>query len=475
MRKFKIYESNGEYAELSAPLKIYYDITTNCNLDCEFCFKGSQEIVKTSLEIAKGVIDEIANSQVMDVVFLGGEPLMCPFLFDAIEYAKERGINVGIITNGTLFTSENVKKLKKLVNNSISVSIHAHTNELHDEISRGEKVLDEIICGLKLLNQEGIKPELAFTPLKKNVHHLYDTISNVLNNGIQISDVLVNRLIPSGNAIEAWADKEVTLNEQQQLFAQMDRLCADFPDLHIATGDAIPFCMVEEKHRKYIIRCDYAITLGWINERNLFGKCMCRGSTRFDSLDGSSIKKLWKESDAFLEHRRLRSIPKECRECEWISLCGGGCACSSYDKDVAQDAYFNKASKFEMPKLNRENTEHEKTGFLFGDDDIVRFKQQFIIRKENDFTTIYDEIFLLIPLSSGAIIQDVIQPEDGYMLWINSIEKQISIYLQADHNVFTIGKRISYEFGLPLEESLAFVRDTIDYLARCEMVIKHEC
>ena len=475
MKKFTIYEGGNQYVELSAPLKMYYDITTNCNLNCVFCFKGKHEKTKTSFEGVKNIINQIADSHVMDVVFLGGEPLVCPFLFDAIKYAKEHGINVGIITNGTLFTADNVKRLKEYVNSSISVSIHAHTNKLHDEISGGENVLDKIIYGLELLNSEGITPELAFTPIKKNVNHLYDTISNILNRGIQISDVLVNRLIPSGNAIVSWEDKEVTLSDQKLLFEQMDLLSSEFPDLQITTGDAIPFCMVEEKYRKYITRCDYAITLGWINEKHLFGKCMVRGSKGFESLEKNTITQLWKKSDAFLDHRCMCSIPNECKECEWVSLCGGGCACSSYDKSLAQDAYFDKNNKYEMPKVANEIIEHQENAFSFSNEEIINLKQKFIVRMEKAFSTIYDEAFLFIPLSSGAIIQDVIQPEDGYMLWMNSIEKQICIYMQTQYSVFEIGKYISYEFNLPLENALTIVRRTINCLAKYNMVLKDEC
>lgn len=470
MRKFSIYEGTYKYAELSAPLKIYYDITTNCNLECEFCFKGKKNESQTTLDDAKRIIKQIADANVMDVVFLGGEPLVCPFLYDAIGYAKECGLNVGIITNGTLFTQENAKVLKSLLNNSISISIHAHTNKLHDEISGGVNVLDRIISGLQILNQNGIIPELAFTPLKKNVNYLYETIANIMNRDIQISDVLVNRLIPSGNAVISWESKEVTLGDQNLLFEQMERLSSEFPDLSIATGDAIPFCMVEQKYWKYIIRCDYAITLGWINEKNYFGKCMCRGSNGFDSLENSTIKELWKTSDTFLEHRCLRSIPKECRECDYIAICGGGCACSSYDKSLVQDAYFNREKRIIMPQMETEQDEERENRFTYDVNDVVRMKHKFIVRKERDFTNIYEETFLLIPLSSGAIIQDVIKPEDGEILCVNHLEKQIAIYLQTDYTVFEIGKRISYEFGISIDIALSYVKSTIDFLSAFDMV-----
>ena len=246
MKKFQIRAQNNKYVKLGAPLKVYYDITSDCNLNCIFCFKGKNK-KKVTWDTIKDVITKIADANIPDVVFIGGEPMCSPFLFDAFLYCKELGINTGIVTNGTLFNKDNVKKLKKFVNNSISISIHAPNDILHDELSRGENVYSSIIKGLELLNEYDIIPELSFTPVKANIYTLYDTISSVLDKGIRISDVLVNRLIPSGNALERWCDKEITLNEQVILLDQMERLSKEYPNLKIATGDALPFCMVEEK------------------------------------------------------------------------------------------------------------------------------------------------------------------------------------------------------------------------------------
>ena len=57
---------------------------------------------------------------------------MRPDLFDIIKYIKSKDIAIHLCTNGTLLTSENIKKLKESVPNAISVSISAHTSELYD-------------------------------------------------------------------------------------------------------------------------------------------------------------------------------------------------------------------------------------------------------------------------------------------------------------------------------------------------------
>jgi MoaA/NifB/PqqE/SkfB family radical SAM enzyme len=149
----------GQYVELGAPLKVYYDITTSCNLNCIFCFKGKTN-TDVTWENARSVIKKIADANIPDIMFIGGEPMCCPFIFDALDYAKHLGVNPGIITNGTLFTDDNASKLKSLVNNSISISVHAPNGEVHAEISKEEQVYSRILEGLRILNKHVICPRL---------------------------------------------------------------------------------------------------------------------------------------------------------------------------------------------------------------------------------------------------------------------------------------------------------------------------
>lgn len=474
MKKFYIKSEDNRYTELGAPLKVYYDITTKCNLDCVFCFKGKCDSDVT-WDKAKDVIKKVADANIPDIAFIGGEPMCCPFIFDALQYAKELGLNPGIITNGTLFTDENAVLLKKLVNNSISVSVHAPNDELHAEISRAEGVYSRIIEGLIILNKHGIIPELSYTPVKTNLKYLYSTISGILKSGIQISDVLVNRLIPAGNALECWCNKQINLNDQVTLLDQMEQLSNEFSELIISTGDAIPFCLVEEKYRKYITRCDYAITLGWINERNLFGKCMVRGSSGTDNIDKSKIRELWKSSEAFLEHRHMKNLPEDCVKCEWLFQCGGGCACSGFG-NVNKDAYFSERKKYTMPKIDVSNSFKERLDVSdkvlsdMSTEAAYMMKRQFIIRREREENNEYDEVYLLLPSSSGAIIQDVIKPEEGEILWVNSIEKQVILHMQQSKSIKDIAKNISYEFNIAIDEALLNAKKTISTLLSLNMV-----
>lgn len=473
MRHFTIAENKSSYAELGAPLKVYYDITNRCNLNCVFCYKGNKS-TDVKWESAKSIIRKVSDANIPDIVFIGGEPLCCSFLLDALRYAKNLGLNPGIVTNGTLFTRENVKELKPLVNNSISISVHAPNDELHDRISGGSETHTKIINGLKLLNENGIIPELSFTPIKENVPYLYDTIDGILSNGIQISDLLVNRLIPFGNALNNWKSIKIELSDQISLLEQMDNLQTKYPAITIKSGDALPFCVVEEKYWKYIARCDYAITLGWINDQNLFGKCMVRGCSNADSLDRRDLRELWTKSETFLCHRHMKNLFDECKNCEWLPECGGGCSCSGEGK-TNKDVYLSASSINPMPPKKQlgDNSAFEVSVQeleKISDESIFTIRNRFTIRREHQKRDKEDCNYIFLPISSGAIITDTIIPENGSILWINEVEKQVIIYLQAALSVSAITRNISYEFNLPWEDAKLEVKATIAKLYSLGMV-----
>jgi radical SAM protein with 4Fe4S-binding SPASM domain len=101
------------------PLHLDIEVTNRCNLNCEMCafhsekarFKPRPEDMRFNL--FKKIIDEGAEKGLMAIKLnYSGEPLLYPQIFEAIKYAKDKGIiDVMFNTNGTLLTNKNMTKL----------------------------------------------------------------------------------------------------------------------------------------------------------------------------------------------------------------------------------------------------------------------------------------------------------------------------------------------------------------------------
>ena len=98
----------------AVPVVIVWNYTNRCNLNCLHCHQNSGEAGKRELtteEVLK-VIDKLGEAGLSILTFSGGEPLLRPDIYVAIERAEDIGIFCTIASNGTLMTKSVVHKLK---------------------------------------------------------------------------------------------------------------------------------------------------------------------------------------------------------------------------------------------------------------------------------------------------------------------------------------------------------------------------
>jgi radical S-adenosyl methionine domain-containing protein 2 len=79
-----------------------------CNMRCQYCFAGFQSAVprlredKALLsERALAVLREAAHAGIDKVTFVGGEPLLCPWLTDLLMMATRLGMVTMVVSNGS--------------------------------------------------------------------------------------------------------------------------------------------------------------------------------------------------------------------------------------------------------------------------------------------------------------------------------------------------------------------------------------
>ncbi len=123
--------------QCSAPITVELSLTNVCNHDCPGCSGWRKEGgLKSHLttEDARRILNEIKECGAKAVTFTGGgDPTCHPDYADLIQHASSLGLDVGLITNGTLLRAD----LLHLIVPScvwIRVSWDAATPDLHDEI-----------------------------------------------------------------------------------------------------------------------------------------------------------------------------------------------------------------------------------------------------------------------------------------------------------------------------------------------------
>ena len=89
---------------------------------CKFCFATFQETKKTILpkghlpkKQALQIIQQIADFGFEKITFVGGEPTLCPWLFDLVKLAKDNGLTTMLVTNGTRLNNAFFEKYQKVL------------------------------------------------------------------------------------------------------------------------------------------------------------------------------------------------------------------------------------------------------------------------------------------------------------------------------------------------------------------------
>ena len=169
--------------------RLYIEPTTKCNLNCKMCFRNTwfdEPICDLSLEDFRHVIQTMPSS--VETVFFGGmgEPLFHRNIHEMIRFAAETGVDVELLTNGTLLSEDMINGLLDagLSRLWISIddlqtdsSIHAdsdHSSPDHAGHDHSGRVLSNIRLFNKIRQKRlsSISLGITFVAMKSNVHQL---------------------------------------------------------------------------------------------------------------------------------------------------------------------------------------------------------------------------------------------------------------------------------------------------------------
>lgn len=137
------------------PVTVELDMTNTCNHCCPECVVNYYQLndhSSLSREFAESIIDQLAEAGVRGLIFTGGgEPLCNPHTPDMVVRAKNRGMDVGFITNGQLFDEESAGKI---LENClwVRVSLDAATPEVFLKThGKDEKSFRKVVENLRML------------------------------------------------------------------------------------------------------------------------------------------------------------------------------------------------------------------------------------------------------------------------------------------------------------------------------------
>jgi heme d1 biosynthesis radical SAM protein NirJ len=161
----------------SGPVVIW-NLIRRCNLACKHCYATSADIdFAGELSTAEvfAVMDDLKAFGVSVLILSGGEPLLRPDIFEISHRARAMGFYVGLSSNGTLITDDNIAAIEQVGYDYVGVSLDG-MRATHDCFRRKQGAFDESIRGIRLCHKAGIKIGLRFTLTQDNAFELPDLL-----------------------------------------------------------------------------------------------------------------------------------------------------------------------------------------------------------------------------------------------------------------------------------------------------------
>jgi len=100
-----------------------------------------------TLNQIKDLIDQCSKMKVKVFTIHGGEPLLYPNIFVISKYAKDKGMLVNFVTNGTLINEAMAKKIIDAGINHITFSLDG-SYQIHDVIRSVSGTFVRLIAGI---------------------------------------------------------------------------------------------------------------------------------------------------------------------------------------------------------------------------------------------------------------------------------------------------------------------------------------
>ena len=325
---------------LSAPLSVLWDVTYACNLACPHCLTGSGRAAPDEMnrEEKLAVIDQLAAMRVFSITLCGGEPLVCPHLFELIERAISRGMDVSLDTNGLCVTEEVVRQLAETGVSAVQVSLDGG-EETHDQFRGRKGSFRAAVRSIELFVQHRYQVTVAPVLTAMTHQDLEFLVQLAVDKGA--TSFKPSLFLPTGRGKEnaqklmlspakARADFQ-KLMQLQEIHKGKIKIAVDgsYPGLKGYQG----FTSGGDSAAGATVGCPAGVTQLVIAANGMITACPFLYGMPAGNLREKSLGQIWREARIFKVFRQITKgqLKGHCRSCSRLpGQCAGGCRAAAY-------------------------------------------------------------------------------------------------------------------------------------------------
>ena len=315
--------------EKYVPLVLSWNVTLRCNLKCSHCYINAKESKlpdELSTDAAKMLIHQIIEVSRPLLILSGGEPLLRDDIYEIIRYGADRGLRMGMGSNGMLIDNEVAGKLKDAGMWTVAISLDSSIPERHDEFRGVKSCWEHAVNAIKALKKAGIETQVNCTVTQEN----YDEVDDImaLAESLGVENFHLFFLVPTGRGTDI---EDITPQMYEDMIRSTLAKTTKYK-LNVKPSCAPQFMRVAKEQgvdmSRWVRGCMAGLYYCRIYPSGEVTPCPYM-PVSLGNIRERSFKDIWFNSEVFKALRDFDQLKGKCGACEYRDVCGG-CRARAY-------------------------------------------------------------------------------------------------------------------------------------------------
>ena len=315
--------------EKYVPLVLSWNVTLKCNLKCSHCYinaKNTKLPDELSTDAAKMLIHQITEVSRPLLILSGGEPLLREDIYEIIRYGADRGLRMGMGSNGMLIDDEVTRRLEDAGMGTVAISLDSSIPERHDEFRGVKGCWEHAVDAIKSLKKSRIQVQVNSTVTQQN----YDEVDDImaLAESLSVENFHLFFLVPTGRGTDI---EDITPRMYEDMITSTLAKTTKYK-LNVKPSCAPQFMRVAKQQgidmSRWVRGCMAGLYYCRIYPSGEVTPCPYM-PLNLGNIRERSFRDIWFNSEVFKALRDFDRLKGKCGACEHRDVCGG-CRARAY-------------------------------------------------------------------------------------------------------------------------------------------------
>lgn len=315
--------------EKYVPLVVSWNVTLRCNLKCSHCYINAKESRlpdELSTDAAKMLIHQITEVSRPLLILSGGEPLLREDIYEIIRYGADRGLRMGMGSNGMLIDDEVTRRLEDAGMGTVAISLDSSVPERHDEFRGVKGCWEHAVDAIRSLKRSRIQVQVNSTVTPQN----YDEVDDImaLAEEMDVENFHLFFLVPTGRGTDI---ENITPGMYEEMIRSTLAKTTKYK-LNVKPSCVPQFMRVAEEEgvdmSRWVRGCMAGLYYCRIYPSGEVTPCPYM-PLNLGNVRERSFRDIWFNSEVFRALRDFDRLKGKCGECGYREVCGG-CRARAY-------------------------------------------------------------------------------------------------------------------------------------------------